>query len=189
MNFTTKKRVRKDAWKDLEKELGEREKLEEDNLVKQRKLDLIRARVCIEEEPNPSARHAYMDFEVGRRMGRDPQITRGRLIVELFDDIMPRTTERFVELLANQNEPSYKNTLISKIMPGDYCIAGDRDTRMEGASSSSRDHLYQRVESEANWYVEERAGERASRHPRAHSWHTAPGAISEPAECFGEPEP
>jgi hypothetical protein len=152
MNFTSKKRVRKHAWQELQTELDEREKLEEENTAKQRKLDALIARVCIEEEPNPSAQHVYMDFEIGRKMGRDPHVTRGRLIVELFDDIMPRTTERFVELLTTESAPTYRSTLVSKIMPGAYCIAGDRDTRMEG-SSNSRDNIFGRIESEANWYA------------------------------------
>jgi len=151
MNFSSKKRVRKNAWKELETELAEREQLEEENTAKQRKLDALRARVCIEEEPNPTAKHCFMDFEVGRKMGRDPQITRGRLIVELFDDIMPRTTERFMQLLTSETEPRYRDTLISKIMPGDFCVAGDRDTRMEGVYHS-RENIFGRIESEANWY-------------------------------------
>lgn len=157
MNFTSKKRVRNNAWRELQTELDEREKLEEENTAKQRKLDALRARVCIEEEPNPSAQHVFMDFEIGRKMGRDPQITYGRLIVELFDDIMPRTTERFVDLLTSQSAPTYSSTLVSKIMPGAYCVAGDRDTRMEGASHS-RDNIFGRFESEANWYALHNAG-------------------------------
>eukprot|EP00967_Tisochrysis_lutea_P135321 scaffold239969_cov26-Tisochrysis_lutea.AAC.1 len=153
MNFTTKKRVRKDAWKELQADLDERERLEEENTAKQRKLDALRSRVCIEEEPNVTALHVYMDFEIGRKMGRDPQITRGRLIVELFDDIMPRTTERFVQMLTSDAQPTYHSSLVSKIMPGDYCVAGDRDTRMEG-SSYSRDNTFSRYESEANWCVQ-----------------------------------
>ena len=113
MNFTTKKRARKDAWKHLQKELDDREKLEEENSIKIKKIDALKARVCVgvlapyaggchqryalrcacslraEEELVPTARYAYMDFEIGRRMGRDPLLSRGRLIVELFDDIMP----------------------------------------------------------------------------------------------------
>lgn len=108
MNFSTKKRPRKDAWKELQSELDEREKLEEENSAKQRRLDALRARACIEEDPTPAARHCYMDFEIGRQMGRDPQITRGRLVVELFHDLMPRTVGRFVELLESQHEPTYR---------------------------------------------------------------------------------
>ena len=48
MNFSTKKRPRKDAWKELQSELDEREKLEEENSAKQRRLDALRARACIE---------------------------------------------------------------------------------------------------------------------------------------------
>jgi len=154
MNFSTKKRPRKDAWKELQSELDEREKLEEENSAKQRRLDALRARACIEEDPTPAARHCYMDFEIGRQMGRDPQITRGRLVVELFHDLMPRTVGRFVELLESQHEPTYRASLVSKIMPGDYMVAGDRDTRLEG--SMRQDHtafVRQSVMGEAKWQL------------------------------------
>jgi len=151
MNFTTKKRPRKDAWRTLQNELDEREKLEEENAVKLKKLDKLKARVCIEEEPNAEARHAYLDFEIGRRMGRDPLLTRGRLIVELFDDIMPRTVDTFVDLLTKEHEPTYRGSQVSKIYPGFHCVAGDRDQRMEGVSSHQRENVYSRVEQEANW--------------------------------------
>jgi cyclophilin family peptidyl-prolyl cis-trans isomerase len=151
MMFSTKKRPRKEAWKTLQSELDEREKLEEENAVKHKKLDKLKARVCIDEEPSPEARHAYLDFEIGRRMGRDPLLTRGRLIVELFDDIMPRTVETFVDLLNSDNEPTYRGSQVSKIYPGFHLVAGDRDLRMEGVSSHTRENVYSRVEQEANW--------------------------------------
>uniref|UniRef100_A0A7S0Q182 Peptidyl-prolyl cis-trans isomerase n=1 Tax=Coccolithus braarudii TaxID=221442 RepID=A0A7S0Q182_9EUKA len=153
MMFTTKKRARKDAWRTLQSELDEREKLEEDNAVKLKKLDKLKARVCIEEEPNPAARHAYLDIEIGRRMGKDPMLTKGRIIVELFDDIMPRTVDTFVDLLNSENEPTYRGSQVSKIFPGYHMVAGDRDLRMEGVSAHTRENVYSRVEQEANWSV------------------------------------
>lgn len=151
MNFSTKKRPRQQAWKTLQKELEERDKTEEENTVKFRKQDTLKARVCIEDEPNPQARHAYMDIEIGRRMGRDPIITKGRLIFELFEDIMPRTVDKFVQMLENEREPSYRNSRFSKIFPGFMIQAGDRETREEGVSDYGRESVFQRVEQEANW--------------------------------------
>ena len=115
MNFTTKKRSRKSAWQALQTELDEREKLEEQNVAKLQKLHKLEVRVCIKDEANPEAQHAYIDFEIGRRMGRDPLLTRGRLIVELFRDIMPRTVDIFASMLQNSHEPTYRGSQVSQI--------------------------------------------------------------------------
>ena len=104
MNFSSKKRARGNAWKDLQKELDEREKVEEENQVEMRKKEKLIHRVTVEEELNPKLRYGYMDIEIGRRMGRDPRITSGRIIFELFDDIMPRTVEKFCQMLENEHE-------------------------------------------------------------------------------------
>lgn len=152
MNFSTKKRPRKDAWRHLQKELDEREKLEEENAAKLKKVDALKSRVCIEEEANPDARHAWIDFEIGRRMGKNPLLTKGRLIVELFDDLLPRTIDQFVSLLQSQQEPTYRGSVVSKVFPGFHCILGDRDMRIEG-SSHAKENVYSRVETEANWQL------------------------------------
>ena len=49
-NFSSKKRVRKDAWRELQKELDEREVLEEENAVKFARLDALKSRTAQEEE-------------------------------------------------------------------------------------------------------------------------------------------
>lgn len=150
MNFSTKKRPRKDAWRDLQKELDERERVEEVNAEKFKTLDALKARTAIEEEADPERAHAYMDIVIGRNMGKDPKITKGRLIFELFDDIMPRTVEQFVRMLSSPQEPTYHGSTISEVFPGFKCQAGDRESRVEGAASG-RDAVYSRVEAEANW--------------------------------------
>ena len=100
MNFSSKKRPREKAWKQLQSELDEREAVEEANEAKFKKLADLKKRVCVEDEPNLNVRHGYMDLEIGRRMGSNPRITHGRVIFELFEDIMPRTTDQFVRLPA-----------------------------------------------------------------------------------------
>ena len=109
------------------------------NTVKLRKLDALKFRVCIEDEANVAARHAWMDIQIGRKMGKSPVITTGRIIVELFDDIMPRTVDQFIALLESESEPTYRGSQISKIFPGFYCVAGDRQSRLEGVTSHSRE--------------------------------------------------
>ena len=89
MNFSSKKRTRPNAWKDLQRELDDRERLEEENATKFKRLDALKSRTAVEEELNPESTHAFADILIGRDMGKDPKLTRGRLIFELFDDIMP----------------------------------------------------------------------------------------------------
>ena len=89
MNFTSKKRPRKDAWRTLQRDLDEREKLEDENAVKFARLDALKSRTAVEKEVDPEKMHVYADILIGREMGKDPRLTRGRLIFELFDDIMP----------------------------------------------------------------------------------------------------
>ena len=57
MNFSSKKRARGNAWKDLQKELDEREKVEEENQVDMRKKEKLIHRVTVEEELNPKLRY------------------------------------------------------------------------------------------------------------------------------------
>ena len=58
MNFSSKKRARGSAWKDLQKELDEREKVEEENQVEIRKKEKLIHRVTHEEELDPKLRYA-----------------------------------------------------------------------------------------------------------------------------------
>ena len=153
-NFSTKKRPRANAWRELQKEMDERERLEEENETKFARMEAMRARTALEDELDPERLYAYIDVVIGRDMGKDPQLTRGRLIFELFDDIMPRTIDQFVRMLEtkNEREPSYVGSTISRILPGNMCVAGDRTSNIEGASSG-RELVFSRVDQEANWQV------------------------------------
>jgi len=153
MNFSSKKKPRRDAWATLQKELDEREAVEESNQEKFRKLDKLKFRVTLDEELDPDLKYAFIDIEIGRRMGRDPNITKGRLIFELFDDIMPRTIDKFIQMLESEHEPTYRGSSFSKILPGFMCEGGDRQSKAEGAISIGRENVFSRVEQEANWRV------------------------------------
>jgi len=133
-------------------EVDERERLEEENATKFARRDALQARTAQEEEIDSEKTHAYVDITIGRDQGKDPKLTRGRLIFELFDDIMPRTVEQFLRMLESKTEPRYAGSSISKIWPGYMCEAGDRTSKVEG-SSSGRELVYTRVEQEANWQV------------------------------------
>jgi peptidylprolyl isomerase len=152
MNFSTKKRPRANAWRELKKELEEREELEEENAAKFAHLDALKARTAQEEAVDAEKTHVYMDVLIGRDMGKDPRLTRGRLIFELFDDLMPRTIEQFVRMLESRSEPTYTDSMFSKILPGFMCHGGDRTSKVEG-SSSGRELVFTRVDQEANWQV------------------------------------
>ena len=114
-------------------------------------MDALRARTAQEEELDPEKMYAYMDILIGRDMGKDPSLTKGRIIFELFEDIMPRTIEQFVRLLESKAEPTYSGSTISKIVPGNMCVAGDRTSKVEGAVGAGRELVYSRVDQEANW--------------------------------------
>ena len=55
-------------------------------------------------------------------------------------------------MLSSSQEPSYYGSMISQIFPGEKCLAGNRESRVEGAMSG-RDTVFSRVEQEANWQV------------------------------------
>ena len=152
MNFSSKKRARPNAWRELQKELDERERLEEENEVKFAKREQLRTRTAQEEELDPEKTHAYIDVAIGRDEGKDAQVTRGRLIFELFDDIMPRTVQQFINMLEAKQEPTYLGSTFSRIVPGDMCVGGDRTSNVEG-STTGRELVFTRAEAEANWQV------------------------------------
>jgi cyclophilin family peptidyl-prolyl cis-trans isomerase len=152
MNFSSKKRARPNAWKELQRELDERERLEEDNAAKFARIEALQMRSALEDEIDPQKMHAYLDISIGHNQGKDPKLTRGRLIFELFDDIMPRTVEQFHRMLGSEKQPTYVGSSISKIWPGFKCEAGDRTSKVEG-SSSGQELVFSRVDQEANWQV------------------------------------
>ena len=92
----------------------------------------------IEDDADPQKTHAYMDIMIGRDIGKDPKLTRGRLIFELFEDLMPRTVEQFIRMLESKSEPTYSGSAISKVFPGYMCEAGDRTSKVEGGSSTGK---------------------------------------------------
>lgn len=50
----------------------------------------------------------------------------GRLIIELYDSIVPKTAKNFLMLCQQEeNELNYKKTHFFWIVPGLYCLGGD----------------------------------------------------------------
>ena len=58
MNFTSKKRARPNAWKELQRELDEREKFEEENAAEFAKMEALKARAAQTEDLDPEKLHA-----------------------------------------------------------------------------------------------------------------------------------
>ncbi len=161
MNFSSRRANKpKRSWTELQRELDDKERLVAHNERERHRRDALTKRVCVDDEPDAAKTHAYFDVEIGRRLGAKPRLTRGRLIVELFDDIMPRTVHRFAEVLeANGADATYRSSAVGAIYKGDYCVAGVLNVRHaseEGGSSGAhprraREAAYPQASSEANW--------------------------------------
>lgn len=162
--FTTKKRPRK-AWEDqeeresaapskafvaLQRELEEREKVEQKNAVRMARLDAMLART--EGRSETVGQLLFLDIELRKRMTAmstlQSFVTTGRLIFEVFDDILPRTAAAMVRLVKATAEDSraqgrdaispssYFNATFSYVEPGVLCRGGTGIAR-ENASTRS----------------------------------------------------
>jgi Peptidyl-prolyl cis-trans isomerase (rotamase) - cyclophilin family len=49
----------------------------------------------------------------------------GRMVIELYDDIVPQTAENFLALCEGTYEHTYKGCPFHKIIAGIYCQGGD----------------------------------------------------------------
>ena len=71
----------------------------------------------------------YMDISVNRKM-------LGRLIIKLFDKIVPRTVHNFVSFINGYKGYGYENCKIHRIVP-DFVIQGGDFTRGDGSGGFS----------------------------------------------------
>lgn len=68
---------------------------------------------------HPSERsRAFFDIKIG-------EAPRGRIVFELYDDVVPKTVANFVTLCTNTNEPQYLRTIFHRIVPGFIAQGGD----------------------------------------------------------------
>ena len=72
---------------------------------------------------------AFFDIKIG-------DAPRGRIVFELFDDVVPKTCENFKTLCTNQGPPNYKRTVFHRIVPGFIAQAGDYDN-LDGRGGQS----------------------------------------------------
>ena len=157
LKFSSKKPKR--SFRQLQAELENREKITEINTVQQRRENARLARVAIHEQVDQNKTHAYLDLRIGASSSTQQQSKvqqqkpTGRIIVELFDDLMPKTVDKFIQLLAAEDQPTYKNSLVSHVFPGDYCIVGSHDHFVDEGGIRKYDHVYAHLADEVSWNI------------------------------------
>lgn len=72
--------------------------------------------------PDLPARHAWFDIEI-LHSAQISHKTKGRVIVELFSDLVPRTVRRFLDMVKSDSEPTYKGSVFSYIKGGYFSEA------------------------------------------------------------------
>ena len=137
------------AFAALQHELAEREKLKA-----QRSAEIEREAGYLSRTRGTHERRgafAYLDVEIGVRASwkasADANVVTGRLVVELFDDVVPRTVRHFVGLVAGGDgdrggdgarRPALAGSAFSSIVPGVGCVGGDAPRAAPGAPGAGR---------------------------------------------------
>ena len=83
--------------------------------------------------PNPSNTMVYFDIKLGRYGEGTPL---GRIVMELKDDVTPKTAENFKELCLQEPGKGYKNSRFHRVIQNFMCQGGDytNDNGTGGAS-------------------------------------------------------
>ncbi|XP_052198488.1 peptidyl-prolyl cis-trans isomerase CYP28, chloroplastic [Diospyros lotus] len=107
--------------------------------------------------PDTTITHrVFMDFSVcptyflNRTLGDDPSLCDssdplGRLVLGLYGNLVPLTVSNFVTMCAAA-APSYKGTLVHKIFPGQFFVAGRQGRREKGEVKPPLDFLARNTE-------------------------------------------
>lgn len=132
-----------EAFRKLQRELEERERVERDNGDRLAHLEELVART--EGRSQTVGTLLYLDIELRKQTSTMAKmqsfVTTGRLIFEVFDDLLPRTTAAMVRLVRNTAEAaaarakgaapppsvvadSYLDSRFSYIVPGFLCRGG-----------------------------------------------------------------
>lgn len=74
--------------------------------------------------PNPANPKVYFDIALGKKEA-GYQTPLGRIVMELKEDVVPKTTENFKTLCTNPEGEGYKNSRFHRIIPEFMCQGGD----------------------------------------------------------------
>ncbi|KAJ1444567.1 cyclophilin-like domain-containing protein [Pelagophyceae sp. CCMP2097] len=71
----------------------------------------------------------YMDIEIGKKSRADDTPASGRMIFELFEDVVPRTVKNFVSLITGEKGGglNFEASTFHRVLPGVSCTGGDID--------------------------------------------------------------
>ncbi|KAG8466937.1 hypothetical protein KFE25_008316 [Diacronema lutheri] len=148
-----------EAFVKLQRELEEREKVERRNEERRARLDELVART--EGRSAKVGTLLYLDVELRKQTSTMAKlqsfVTTGRLIFEVFDDLLPRTADAMIRLVratgaqADSKAPrssaaSYLNATFSYVVPGFLCRGGTAVADEHAASRTAFDGT-----SEAIW--------------------------------------
>mmetsp|Transcript_26908 Transcript_26908/g.80664 ORF Transcript_26908/g.80664 Transcript_26908/m.80664 type:complete len:311 (+) Transcript_26908:127-1059(+) len=127
-----------DAFKQLKRELAERERTKA-----HRTKELAKAAAVIERtrggedelEKKPGVL-VYMDIDIPKRSTHEPG--KGRMIFELFEDVVPRTAKNFLCLITGEKGDGLHllNSVFFRVEPGKAVTGGDID-RNDGSGGRS----------------------------------------------------
>lgn len=114
------------AFGRLKRDLAERERIKAERKrdLEKEALILGRTRGEVAENDTPAIL-TFLDVEVGG--------SAGRMIFEIFADVVPRTAKNFVQLV---EEKKYVNTAFFRVQPGVSCVGGDLESN-DGSGGKS----------------------------------------------------
>merc|ERR1712166_1158901 len=141
---------KKEEWTKLKAELEERDRLVADNKRRLESADEVMSRteVSTRDRQVPirtDQPHVFMDVKIqpfqGDILHADPtkwNIITGRLVIELFEDIVPRTVRNFVALIKgdDRRKLKYLGSVFHRIMPKFMAQGGDV-TKQDGSGGES----------------------------------------------------
>ena len=128
-----------DAFGELKRELAERERIKALRKKELAKAAAVIGRTRGDDEGGEARRpgvHVWLDVEIPKRSTHEAG--RGRLICELFEDVVPRTAKNFLSLITGEKGDGLElaGTVFHRVEPGVAVTGGDVD-RGDGSGGRS----------------------------------------------------
>ncbi|KAK0173931.1 hypothetical protein PV328_007067 [Microctonus aethiopoides] len=159
LNLIIRSKGKTDCWmkeKKVGKKVSELRELQESNIEKIEKenKDLYnRIRTTVAKNSTVSTAQDWKKIEISKKNKSNPKTSKysrcffdievikpnrklGRIILQLYTDIVPRTCANFIELCKGVDGISYKNTPFHRIISGYLCQGGDV-TNFNGSGGTS----------------------------------------------------